>query len=119
MKRVIWLLVAVVGVLGTSLPPMPVSPVDNRHPGCFCRDCAGGEKCCCTRAKSGAEKAVALSQCDRAQQQVAAIFSATRWMASEAITIAVPLCVFVGYHPIVISSLSRSVVPRDPPPRLL
>jgi hypothetical protein len=50
---------------------------------------------------------------------VAAIFSATRWMASEAITIAVPLCVFVGYHPIDISSLSRSVVPRDPPPRPL
>jgi len=119
MKRVVWLLVAVIGVLGTALPPLPVNPVGNRHPGCFCWDCAGGDKCCCTRAKSGAEKAVALSQCDRAQQQEAVIFSVSRWMASEAPTIAAPVFVFAGYHPVAISPLSRSVSPREPPPRCL
>ncbi len=115
----IWLLVAVVGVLGTSLPPLPVNPVGNRHPGCFCWDCAGGDKCCCVHLDSGIAKAVALSQCDRAQQQEIAVFSIPRWIASEPITIVAPVFVFAGYHPVVISPLSRSVAPRDPPPRCL
>ncbi|MEN3000689.1 MAG: hypothetical protein ABDI19_02475 [Armatimonadota bacterium] len=114
------LLLAVVAGLTGSFMPFPFGQARREsHPGCFCRDCAGGEACCCVRADTGVAKAVALSRCDRAEQQVASLVSMPRWLAQEPLLIPAPTFAFISYHPFIISPLSRSVAPRDPPPRTL
>jgi len=119
MKR--WaLLFAVMVGLASSFVPFPHGQARREsHPGCFCRDCAGGEQCCCVRADSGLAKAATLSQCDRVAQQVASIFSMPRWLPHEPLLIPAPIFSFAGYHPLTLLPLSRSIAPRDPPPRTL
>jgi len=84
---------------------------------CKCRDCAGGANCCCVRARTPLEQAIAQSQCDRAEQQQLALTVMPRMATTTPIVLPAPRLVFVPYLPLRLSPLSRAIVPRSPPPR--
>lgn len=119
MKRwALWIALVIGGF--NAFAPIPYQKAQmSHHSGCFCRDCAGGDQCCCARVDSGVANTVTLNPCDRAAQQVAAGFSMPRWAHHEPLLVPAPLMLFAGYHPFVLSPISRSVAPRDPPPRAL
>jgi len=60
---------------------------------------------------------MAQSQCDRAEQQQLALTVMPRMALATPIVLAAPILVFVPYLPSCLSPLSRSIVPRSPPPR--
>jgi len=84
---------------------------------CKCRDCAGGANCCCARARTPLEQVIAQSQCDRAEQQQLDLTVMPRMVSATPWVIPAPRLVFVPYAQLRLSPLSRSIVPRSPPPR--
>jgi hypothetical protein len=84
---------------------------------CKCRDCAGGVNCCCARARTPLEQMMAQSQCDRAEQQQLALTVMPRMASAMSWAIPTPGLVFFPYTQLGLSPLSRSIVPRSPPPR--
>jgi len=84
---------------------------------CKCRDCAGGANCCCVRARTPLEQAIAQSQCDRAEQQQLALTVMPRMVSAMPWVIPAPRLVFVPCAQLCLSPLSRTLVPRSPPPR--
>jgi hypothetical protein len=84
---------------------------------CKCRDCAGGVNCCCARARTPLEQMMAQSQCDRAKQQQLALTVTPRIALATSWAIPTLRLVFVPYAQLCLSPLSRSIVPRSPPPR--
>ncbi|MCX7925131.1 MAG: hypothetical protein N2554_04900 [Fimbriimonadales bacterium] len=84
---------------------------------CKCRDCAGGANCCCAKARTPLEQAMALSQCDRAEQQQLALSGMPRVIFTTELIIPAPQLAFLPYVPLYLSPLYRSIVPRSPPPR--
>ena len=84
---------------------------------CRCRDCAGGANCCCARARTPLEKAMALSQCDRAEQQQLALTVMPRMVTTASWVIPAPLFAFLPFLSLHLHPLVRTVVPRSPPPR--
>lgn len=118
-KRWTLLLALIIGWSGSFVPVFHREARTSSHPSCACRDCGGGEQCCCVHVEKGVAKAVALNRCDRAEQQVAAGFSMPRWAPYEPLEMPAPALLFTGYRPFIIFSISRSVSPREPPPRSL
>ncbi|MCS6923449.1 MAG: hypothetical protein NZM10_03635 [Fimbriimonadales bacterium] len=84
---------------------------------CKCRDCAGGAHCCCAQAQTPLQQTVALFQCDRAEQQQWALALMPRVVATAPLNLPLPALIFLPYCPLQLKPLSRSVVPRSPPPR--
>jgi hypothetical protein len=84
---------------------------------CKCRDCSGGANCCCARARTPLEQMMAQSRCDRAEQQQLALTVMPRMASAMSWAIPTPRLVFFPYTQLCLSPLSRSIVPRSPPPR--
>ncbi len=61
---------------------------------------------------------MALSQCDRAEQQQLTLTVMPRLIEATPLVIPAPPFAFMPYTPLYLSLLSRSIVPRSPPPRL-
>jgi len=89
------------------------------HPGCFCRDCAGGKQCCCVRADSAIGRALVLAQCDRAEQRRDAVLSVLHWWMPQLPVIPLPLLEVTGYSPLLTELASQPMDQPDPPPRFL
>lgn len=108
-------------LMALSMPPIERQANRNVHgvAACFCKDCSGGDQCCCALKGEGLGKAISLTHCDRAQQHEKALRAAPRFVPPPIALIALPELRFVGYHPLVVSPVSRVVLPRDPPPRPL
>jgi hypothetical protein len=87
---------------------------------CKCRDCAGGANCCCVRARTPLEQAIAQSQCDRAEQQQLALTVMPRMATTTPIALPAPIIAFLPYLPLRLSPLSRSYrSAQSAAPRLL
>ncbi|BCW96479.1 MAG: hypothetical protein KatS3mg018_1961 [Fimbriimonadales bacterium] len=60
---------------------------------------------------------MALSQCDRAEQQQLALTVMPRLIMATPLAIPAPPLAFMPYTPLYLLPLSRSIIPRSPPPR--
>ncbi|CUU36884.1 hypothetical protein DCOP10_11957 [Armatimonadetes bacterium DC] len=117
-----WLVrVLAVALIALSLPPIERQASHNAcaTSACLCKDCGGGAQCCCVLAEQGLEKALSLTQCDRAQQHEKALRALPRLVPASVALITLPGLCFAGYHLLSLSPVSRAVLPRDPPPRSL
>ncbi|MDM7461986.1 MAG: hypothetical protein P3X24_010130 [bacterium] len=84
---------------------------------CQCRDCAGGANCCCAKARTPLEQAIARSHCDRAEQEQLALTVLPRVIFTPPLAIAAPRYMFVIIHRVSPRWVSQTLVPRSPPPR--
>ncbi|MFN3690240.1 MAG: hypothetical protein ACK4UU_04860 [Fimbriimonadales bacterium] len=116
-----WQLILLVSLLLGQTPSVgwreAFSPARCTVAVCQCRDCAGGSNCCCARAKTPLERAMTLSQCDRAEQQQLALTSMPRAILNPEFSLPTPPLAFLPYAPIYLSPLYRCIVPPSPPPR--
>ncbi|OYT68701.1 MAG: hypothetical protein CFK48_10685 [Armatimonadetes bacterium CP1_7O] len=84
---------------------------------CKCRDCAGGANCCCAKARTPLEQVMAQSQCDRAEQEQLALTEMPRMAFAPEILAPAPRLVWATIELQAPQLLSRTIVPRSPPPR--
>ncbi|MFN7019487.1 MAG: hypothetical protein ACK4RG_09520, partial [Fimbriimonadales bacterium] len=84
---------------------------------CKCRDCAGGVNCCCAKARTPLEQAIARSHCDRAEQEQLVLTVLPRMIITPSLVIVAPRFVYVTIQRATPLLFSRTLVPRSPPPR--